>query len=104
MSNLLYKTRKAVLTIMTISFLALVTELTLELHLLSHEHTDNHNSSQCPICQQLLTTQNKFAIEIQAFNQDIKLIEEYIESSLQTPVISFRHEPFGPRPPPNYSA
>lgn len=100
MCNLIQITRKAALIIMTISFVALVTGLTLKLHLLSHIHTDNHTSSQCTICQQLLTTQNKFTLEPQFNLPDTGSFQDEIEFPLLSPIITFRHEPFGPRPPP----
>jgi len=89
---------------MTISFVALATGLTLNLHLLSHEHPDNHFSSQCSICQQMLTTQNKIALEQQFNILDTDSFQVEIEFSPQTLLATFHHEPFGPRPPPNYTA
>jgi hypothetical protein len=45
-----------------IFFVAMVTGLTLELHLYTHKNEDNHTSSQCSICQTLLSNTNKTSI------------------------------------------
>jgi len=100
MHNFIQITQKVTLIIMTISFVALATGLTLYLHLLSHEHPVSHSSSQCSICQQILTTQNKIALEQQFNILDTDSFQDEIEFSLQPLVAPFRYEPFGPRPPP----
>ena len=85
---------------MTASFVALVTGLTLKLHFLSHEHTDNNLPNCCTICQQLLIMPNKFALEPQFSLPDTDYFQDEIEFPTQALVVTFRHEPFGPRPPP----
>jgi len=100
MCNLFQKTRKATLILMTISFVALVTGLTLKLHLYNHKNQDNHNSRRCSICQQLLLTPNQFTLEQQSSLLNTDLLKNIIDFPLQSPVITFHHEPFGPRPPP----
>jgi hypothetical protein len=89
---------------MTICFVALATGLTLKLHLLSHKHPDNHTSSRCPTCQQLLITPNKFVLEPQFSLPDTDSFQDEIEFPLQPLVPAFRYEPFGPRPPPDRPA
>ena len=96
MCNLLHKIRKVTLISMTIGFVALVTGFTLHLHLLSHEHQD----SRCMICQLLQTTPTQFAPESQIIALNTALFENNFESPSQSLVITFYHEPFGPRPPP----
>jgi len=54
--------RKSALIIVVLCFVAMVTGLTLELHLLNHKHSDNHIPSRCRICHQLLSTIDKINI------------------------------------------
>jgi len=95
--------RKIIFIIATVCFVAVVTGLTLELHLFSHKHPDNHSSSRCSICQQLLITPNKFASEPQLSLPDTDLLKDEIEFPIHSYVTTFRHKPFGPRPPPYYT-
>jgi len=64
-SNLNRSIRKTILIITTVCFVAMVTGLTLKLHLLSHKHPEKHDSSLCPICQTLLGNTDKISIAIE---------------------------------------
>lgn len=92
--------RRAVLTIAIACFVAMVTGITLHLHLLSHQHPGEHDAEHCSICQQLLIAPGKFITEPELVLLDYNLQKDTIEFQSQSYVIALQHEPFGPRPPP----
>lgn len=65
--------RKSLLITAIVCFLAMVTGLTLMLHLSSIEHPEEHNCENCPICQQIVINKNPailcFSIVIHAVNE-----------------------------------
>jgi hypothetical protein len=83
---------------------AMVTGLTLELHLASHKATDSHTSSQCSICQQLLITPGKFILESQFRFPSTEPFKYVIEFAPQSYIATLHHQPFSPRPPPHSPA
>ena len=76
------------------------TGLTLTLHLLELKHQQNHDSNHCSICQQLLITPSKCALEPELRLPDTDLLKDNIEFLPQLYVTAFHHKPFNPRPPP----
>ena len=86
---------------MTICFVAMVTGVTLQLHLLSHEHSHEHDFDNCSICQQLLASPDKFISELQTTLLDKELYKESIEFVLQLNVTAFQSKSFDARPPPS---
>ena len=92
--------RKAVLAFATVSFVAMVTSVSLQLHLLSHNHPEEHDAEHCSICQQLLIAPGKFITGPESTLLDFNLQGEHVEFQSQSYVIAFHFEPFGPRPPP----
>jgi hypothetical protein len=86
--------------LMTIFFAALVTGLSLYLHLLSHEHPEDHDAEHCPICQQLLIKPGKFIIEPESHLPDFTRFEGQLTFDSQSYTQAFHFDSFRPRPPP----
>jgi len=99
-SYVLHLARKAVLGFVVVCFVARVTGVSLHLHILSHEHPEEHDAEHCPICQQLLIAPGKFMTEPELSLADLNRQKGTVEYPSQSCVITFRFEPFGPRPPP----
>ena len=78
----------------------MVTGVSLQLHLLSYEHSREHDFDDCSICRQLLIAPGKFTTEPESNLPDFKLQKDNVEFQSQSYVIVFHFEPFGPRPPP----
>ena len=93
-------TRKCVLVIMAVSFLAMVTGVLLQLHLLGHDHHTEHHSDECSVCQNLLTTPEKFTQELETRLPGLNSFESYAEIPLHIYITTFYHNPFSPRAPP----
>jgi len=87
---------------MTVCFAAMVTGVTLQLHLLSHKHTHEHDFGDCSICWQLLVSPCKFISELQTGLLDKELYKESIEFILQLNVTAFHCKSFDARSPPSY--
>ena len=83
-----------------IFFVAMVTGLSLYLHLLSYDHPEKHDSEHCPICQQLLIKPGKFITEPESHLPDINLLEGQLTFYSQSYTKVFHYDPFRPRPPP----
>lgn len=92
--------RKAVLICMTICFVAMVTGLSLQLHLLSDEHSREHDFDDCSIYRQLLITHGKFAAEPQTSLPDKVRNNDGFDFMPEFYVTSFHCKPFNARPPP----
>jgi hypothetical protein len=93
--------RKVALILMTICFIAMVTGVSLQLHLLSHGHSHKHDFDDCSICRQLLVSPEKFAAEPQ---NNLPNTEPYKESVKFVPefyLTAFDCKPFNARPPPS---
>jgi hypothetical protein len=55
--------RQTVRTLATVSFVMMVTGVTLRLHLAHFKNPGRHHSEHCPVCQLLLTVPKKVALE-----------------------------------------
>jgi hypothetical protein len=97
---LLRSARKVVYVVTTFCFVAMVTELSLHLHLLNHEHPEEHDSDHCSVCQQLLITHGKFITEPEPGLPDSNLLHDSTEFHFQSYIISLHSQPFNPRSPP----
>ena len=93
-------TRKTALLIATVGFVSMVTEVSLHVHFLNHEHPEEHDSEHCSICQQLLVTPGKFIAEPESFALEFIPQKNNIEFHSQSFVITFQFNSFSPRPPP----
>ncbi len=93
--------RKVTLILTTVCFTALVAGLTLQLHLLSHEHSQEHDFDNCSICRQLLITHGKFATEPQLCLPDIDRNKDSFEFVPEFYITAFHYKPFNARPPPS---
>ena len=93
--------RKAVLICMTTCFVAMVTGVSLQLHLLSHEHSQEHDFDDCSICRQLLITHGKFVPVLQLRLPDIIQNSDSFEIVPELYVTAFHCKPFNARPPPS---
>ena len=92
--------RKTVLICITVCFVAMVTGVSLQLHLLSHEHSREHDIDSCSICRQLLIAHGKFALE-QELTLDIgDQFERDVHFHSTICVKRFHCQPSDPRPPP----
>jgi hypothetical protein len=78
----------------------MATGLSLQLHLLSEEHPEKHDSEHCSLCQQLLIAFGKFMAEPPSILPEFNPQENNVEFQSQSCIITFHFEPFGPRPPP----
>lgn len=95
--------RKTVLICITICFVAMVTGLSLQLHLLSESHPEKHDSERCSLCQQLLLVTGKFVLEPELALETSGRIECHIKLNPNICVKQFHHQQFNPRPPPTAS-
>jgi len=93
--------RKAVLICMTICFVAMVTGVSLQLHLLSHEHSRGHDFDDCSICRQLLITHGKFVPEPELTLEISSQIECCIDFHSAICIKQIHYQQFNPRPPPS---
>jgi len=92
--------RKCVLTLAIICFVAMTTGVTLQLHLLSDTHPEEHDSEHCSICQQLLIAPGKFLLEPELTVEISSQIECCIDFHSTICIKQFHHQQFDPRPPP----
>ena len=94
--------RKTVLISMTICFMSMFTGVSLQLHLLSHEHSLEHDFDDCSICRQLLISPEKFAAEPLTNLPDIEQHKDTFEFVPEFNITAFHSKPFNARPPPYY--
>ncbi len=80
--------------------MAMVTGVSLQLHLLSHEHPQEHDFESCSICQQLLITPGNFAPEPQLCLPDIDRDKDNFEFVPEFYITTLHCKPFDARPPP----
>ena len=80
----------------------MVTGVSLQLHLLSHEHSHEHDFDDCSNCRQLLVSPEKFAAEPQNNLPDKELYKESIEFVPEFYLTAVDCKPFNARPPPFY--
>jgi len=93
--------RKGALILITGCFAVMVTGISLQLHLLSHEHSHDHYFDDCSICRQLLVSPEKFTAEPKTSLPDTELYKESIEFVLQSNVTAFHCKLINARPPPS---
>jgi hypothetical protein len=95
------KVRTTAVVAATLFFAMFATELPLCIHLLCEEHHPEHDSHECPICQQLLTLPHSITVEEQTTINRAPLCEWSLVFHIKvTPAISTFHI-LGPRAPPS---
>lgn len=99
--NLARLDRKAVLICITVCFVAMVTGVSMQLHLLSHEHSREHDFDDCSICRQLLVTHGKFAPEPKLCLPDTDRNRDSFEFVPEFYITAFHCKSFNARPPPS---
>ena len=92
--------RQAVLICLTVCFVAMVTGVSLQLHLLGDTHPEKHDSEHCSVCQQLLIAPGKFLLEPELAIEMSSQIECCINFHSAICIKQFHHQQFDPRPPP----
>jgi len=92
--------RKVAIIYTTICFAAVTTGIMLQLHLLSDEHSEKHDSKHCSVCQQLLIAPGKFVLEPELALETGGQIERYVNTNSTICIKQFQHEQLNPRPPP----
>lgn len=92
--------RQAVLICITICFVAMVTGLSLQIHLMSDKSPEEHDSKHCSMCQKLLLSPEKFILEPEFVVEMAGRIECYTKSHSNICIKQFRYQQFNPRPPP----
>jgi hypothetical protein len=97
--NLERLARKCVFVIAVVSFVAVTTGLTQQLHILSHEHPHEHDVDNCLVCQQLIAL-GKFYSETHPVLDNIILFEYILDYYTDTLLIFSQPKPFDCRPPP----
>ena len=95
-----FPARKGVLIIATVGFAAMVTGMSLQLHLWSYDHHDEHDSDECSVCQHFLAATGKFMQEPRSGLPGLSLLESNAEFHLHVRVNIFQHSSFSPRAPP----
>jgi hypothetical protein len=92
--------RKALVVLVTFGFVAMVTGVSAQLHLWSHEDSNGHDSNNCSICRQLIAP-GKFAAAPQLELDDVHQFKHSVEFAPRIYVTISHREPFNPRPPPS---
>jgi len=95
-----FPARKSVLVLMAVSFVAMVTGITLQLHLLSQDHQHEHDSDECSVCQHFLTAPGKFTQGPESQLPGADSLRSCAELPLHTCITAFHRTPFSPRAPP----
>jgi hypothetical protein len=72
----------------------------LQLHLLSDEHLEKHDSKHCSVCQQLLIAPGKFILEPERAFETAGQFERYVNTHSTICIKQFHHQQLNPRPPP----
>jgi hypothetical protein len=94
------KIRTTAVVTATLFFAVLATQAFLYIHLLYEEHHPEHDSHECPICQQLLALPHSITVEEQTTIGQAPLCEWSLIFHVEaTPAISTFHT-LGPRAPP----
>jgi hypothetical protein len=78
----------------------MTTGILLQLHLLSEEHPEKHDSEHCSLCQQLLFSPVKFDLESEHIFEIDSQTECCIDLHNNICIKQFHHQQFDPRPPP----
>jgi len=95
-----FPARRSFLILAAVSFAAMVTGLSLQLHLLSQNHPQGHDSDHCPVCELLLAAPGKFTHGPQLELPDVNHLEGDAVHPLAARVAVFGRNPFTPRAPP----
>jgi membrane-anchored glycerophosphoryl diester phosphodiesterase (GDPDase) len=99
-NELLGTVRKVVLVVGMLCFLSTVTGVTLQLHLLSHEHNKQHDHEDCDICKNFFAVNQKFILNSYTTMVFFEHFARNTQYSKPTIPGLFRLEAFNPRPPP----
>ena len=102
--NLTSSVRKLFFAVAILSFVAMTTGLTVQLHILSHRrsHSNVHNIDHCSVCQQLIAL-GKFCSGPHLSIDNIERFEFAVESCPNTLFLSSQPKTFDSRPPPSVS-
>lgn len=92
--------RKCVLMLVAACFVSMTSGVTLQLHLLGHEHPHKHDSENCPICQQLIVS-GKYIAGPELQLEDIAQFEYFTYFCCRSYITIFNPKSFSPRPPPS---
>ncbi len=95
--------RKILLITTIVYFVAMATGLTRMLHLSGIEHPEKHDSEHCQICQQLLTSSDKFTPEPELLFDSTNQFQHYVEFRPSIYVEQFYPRSFNSRAPPYIS-
>ena len=92
--------RKIALIMATVLFATFATQVMLFAHLLCEEHHSEHNSHECPVCQQLLSLPHSTTVEEQTAIIQYPVCEQSLIFHIEVaPAISIPGL-LGPRAPP----
>jgi hypothetical protein len=98
--KLLGAARKVILVIGLLCFFSAITGITLQIHLLCHEHNDQHDHNNCDFCKLFFASNHRF------FHDSYTVITSFehfilnIQYSSSTAPGLFFLKVFNPRPPP----
>jgi len=92
--------RKILLITVIACFAALVTGLTLMLHLSSIEHPEEHNCEHCPICQQIIINPAKVIIPAEPVVIYEEIILYEVDFTFEYPTAIVENRCCIPRAPP----
>jgi hypothetical protein len=95
-----FSARTSVLVAVTVSFVAMVTNVSLQLHLLGHDHQQEHDPDKCSVCQHFLSPDGKFMLRPESKLPVAYSLKGNAEFPLQICIAAFNHNPFSPRAPP----
>jgi len=98
--SLVRSLRNWLLLAASVTFVAMVTGLTLQLHLLSLDNPDSHNSNRCAVCQQLLIAPHKFVPQPEPQIDFRTVLPVSTKPYPRTYFGRFFPASFNPRPPP----
>ena len=91
--------RKFITILATVCFISMATGVTLQLHLLGREHSQEHNSEQCSICQQLMAS-GRYIAEQESQFDEIAQLKYFFDTYSRSFITVFNLKSFKPRPPP----
>ena len=95
-----FPARKSVLMVATISFAATVTGVSLQLHLLSYDHEQEHDPDKCSVCQHFLNAPGKFIQKPESGLPAADPVKNDTGFSLYICITTLHHNPSNPRAPP----
>lgn len=95
-----YMARKSFFILMATSFVATVTGVSLQLHLLSQNDHHKHAPDECSICQKFLNSFGKFTRESKSELPEANPLKYDSELPLHICITTLHHNSFSPRPPP----